>query len=197
MSLVRLTVNRVMLPQELLSLAKQHMRVDFDDDDQVIVHKLANAIATFERLTGFGVFPATWTWVPETSDYATPPDPAPSNMIQGGLWATVPVMRVGAWSAVDSGNINVTSSYALHGSSGFESVDPQYLYGTVARTSSGLTTTLSTGYDALDLVPPDITDIVLRIAGYLYEYREVQQVPGVDGVAYANTLLAGYWVPRC
>jgi len=46
-------------------------------------------------------------------------------------------------------------------------------------------------------MPPSLIDIVLRIAAYLYEWREVQNVPGVDNVGYANSLLTGFWVPRC
>ena len=192
MTLILLKRNRVQLPQELLSLAKAQMRVTFDEDDRIIVHKLAHAIDLFEKLTMFSVFPAEWSWMPDGWAAA----PTDLGLETGWLALPCPVVRVASFSAKDEADANTTGDYTLTGYTDPDSISPQYL-GTAASPSGGSIITLNVGYAAAGEMPPTIIDIVLRIVAYLYEFREVQNVPGVDNVAYANSLLAHYWIPRC
>ena len=192
MSLTLVKRNRVQLPQELLSLAKDHMRVTFDDDDRIIVHKLAHAIDLFEKLTQFTVFATEWTWEPG----ALPAAPTDLGLEAGSVALPVPVVRVGSFTAKDEADADVTGTYYLTGDTDPDSISPQSLAAASGSTTQP-TVTLKAGYAAAGEMPPMIVDIILRIVAYLYEFREVQNVPGVDNVAYANSLLAHYWVPRC
>lgn len=187
MALALVSVDRVTLPQAMLTLAKLQMRVTFDDDDQLIVHKLAHAINLFETLTQFAVSKAIYTWTPG----AMTPLSSDGLPTDSGL---IPVMRVSSFTAKDAANVDVTTQLALYGDTLPHSIAPQYLTGPSTITP---TVSLTVGYAQLADVPPMIIDIVMRIAAYLYEWREVQNVPGVDGVAYANSLLTNYWIPRC
>lgn len=188
MSLVRASIDRVTLPQAMLTLAKLHMRVTFDDDDQIIVHKLSHAINLFELLTQFSVSKAVYTWTPG---------------VIGGLdslgapveTAKCPVMRVGSFTAKDDAQVDISANYELYGDTMPDSIAPQYLLGPSGSNVSP-TVSLTVGYPTLGDMPPTIVDIAMRIAGYLYEWREVQNVPGIDGVAYANSLLTNWWIPR-
>jgi hypothetical protein len=188
MSLSPTSIDRTTLPWSLLPLAKAHMRVTFDDDDQIIVFKLQHAIDLFERLTQFSVFKATYQWGPTL---ATGVEGLEANT----LGALVPLNRASSFTAKDEHAVDITAQYLLTGASGLDPISPQYLTTVVGGVSPSVT--LTAGYAYPSEMPPSLIDIVLRIASYLYEWREVQNVPGVDNVAYANSLLSGFWVPRC
>lgn len=190
MSLKRLTIDRVQIPWELLSLAKDHMRNQWEDDDRIIVHKLTHAIDLFEKLTQFRVFLSTWEWLPGQLPAAPPPD-----LPVGAVASLIPVCRVSTWSAKDGDGGDITASFALWGDSDPDSIAAQYL--TAASNGIEPTVALTAGYAAAAEMSPMITDIVLRVATYLCEFREVQNVPGIDGVAYCNSLLSNWWIPRC
>lgn len=187
MSLVRASIDRITLPQAMLPLTKLHMRVNFDDDDQIIVHKLAHAINLFEMLTQFSVSKATYTWTP---GIVAPLD-ADGLPVDAGR---CPVMRVGSFTAKD-GATDISSQYSIYGDTMPDSIAPQYLIGPSGSNISP-SVSLTVGYPTIGDMPPSIIDIAMRIAGYLYEWREVQNVPGIDGVAYANSLLTNWWIPR-
>lgn len=205
MSLARASIDRVTLPQSLLSLAKLHMRVTFPDDDQLIVQKIGNAIGLFERLTGYGVFHATWSWVPGPEDVVGGATGEACNrcmasfggVYPAGLWALAPVMRVSDFTAVDDDDLDVKASYALVGDAGFETITPQYIAQVGERASDGLLLTLSTGFKTLDEVPPDLVEVLLQITADSYELREMHMTAGVDHTPYANSWMTGWWVPRC
>lgn len=191
MSLNRTSIDRTTLPWSLLRLAKANMRITFDDDDQIIVHKLSHAIDLFERLSGFSVFRAQYDWAPGTLEAA----PEALGLTAGSVAGLLPVRRASAWQAYDSGAVEITSQLGLWGDSNPDSIGEQYLTG--ASGAAAANVKLTVGYRYASELPPGIIDIVLRIASYLFEWREVQNVPGVDSVAYANSLMTGYWVPRC
>jgi hypothetical protein len=178
MSLQRLSIDRVTLPQALLSLTKLQLRVDYDSEDELIIHKLAHAINLFENISGFGVSKAVWTWTP---------GPVSDAIL-------VPVMRVSAFTAKD-GVTDISANYTLSGDIHPEAISEQYFSGPSGSTVAP-TVSLTTGFATSADLPPSITDVVMRIAAYLFEWREVQNVPGVDGVPYANSLLTNWWVPR-
>jgi hypothetical protein len=188
MSLARTSIDRITLPQAMLPLTKAHLRVSFDDDDQIIVHKLTSAISLFEMLTQFSVSQAVYAWTP---GIVAPLDSTGLPADAGKL----PVMRVGSFTAKDSVNVDVTPQYSIYGDTLPDSIAPQYLIGP-SGSNSGPTVSLTVGFPTMGDMPPTIIDIAMRIAGYLYEWREVQNVPGVDGVAYANSLLTNWWIPR-
>jgi hypothetical protein len=139
-------------------------------------------------LTQFSVSKAVYAWTPGV---VAGLDSSGMPVDAGKL----PVMRVSGFTAMD-GITNVTANYAIYGDTLPDSIAPQYLYGT-ASSSASPNVALTVGYPTMNDMPPMILDIVMRIAGYLFEWREVQNVPGVDGVAYANSILTNWWIPRC
>lgn len=203
--LKRKSIDRTTLPAALLVLAKAHMRIDFADDDALITQKLAASIDLFERLTGYGVFAADWEWSPSASD-AVPPGGAlaegcnrcagAAGLLGSGPYAVVPVMRVSGFTATNDADDDIAASYALLGDENPDTVSRQY-FAQVATVEGEATITLSTGFAAIDDLAPGILDVVLRICAWLYEFREMGLMAGIDDVPQANTWLTQYWVPRC
>jgi hypothetical protein len=195
MSLSRTSIDRTTLPAALLPLAKQQMRVTFTDDDSLITFKLQHAIDLFERLTGYAVYRASWTWAPGTDEWIKP-ETAPADLT-GSSWAPVPVMRTTAFAVKDSSNVDVSASFAVSGLGSVDSIAPQYAYPKVTGATAAPIFTLTAGFVDQATIAPSIVDIIIRIAAWLYEYREVQNVPGIDNVPYANSLITTWWAPRC
>jgi len=192
MTIARISVDRRTIPQELLSLAKDHMRVTEPDDDRIIVHKLAASIDIIERLTGFGIFRAEWEWTPGTLGAADTALGLPS----GSVAEAFPVLRVGEWSAKDDADVDISDDYTVIGDGDPEAITPQYLSAAASSDVEPIVGAV-TGFATASDVPPMILDTILRLTAYLFEFREIQNVPGVDNVAYANSLITHWWVPRC
>lgn len=185
-------INRYKIPWQLLTLAKQHMRVTFADDDQIIVWKLTTAIDQIERQTGHFMFERTATWTPTlvTHDY-----PAAYNIPAGTIGLAIPVGPVASFIALDPSDVDVSSDFLIYGQDPIDPAARAYLTTTTALTTPKVTLTL--GYPEASDIPPGLVDLVLKVAAYLYEFREQQNMPGMDGSSYSNTLISGFWRPRC
>jgi hypothetical protein len=120
-----------------------------------------------------------WTWTPGAV---------------GDDGTQIPVMRVSTFTVKD-GATDITASYSLDGDLNPDSIAPQYLTGPAGSTVAP-SVSLTTGFASMADMPPSMLDIILRLAAYLYEWREVQNIPGVDGVPYANSLITNWWIPR-
>lgn len=199
MALERKSIDRDTLSAALLPLAKSQMRVDFTRDDAYITSICSRAVDFFEKITELSVFPAEYDWtltdlpivLPSWNRYA-------GSSPQTG-WK-VPVQPISAWVATDAADDDVTADFTLWGQTTGDTFQQVFL-GYTGTALAGqayfgdFTISLQTGYD--DLPPPSMQDAILRMAAWLYENREMAGMPGTDMMSYFNTVLAGFWVPRC
>lgn len=185
-------VDRITIPQGLLRLFKQHMRVTFDTDDQIIVWKLQTAIDLIERLTQFHIFKRTAEWTPTLQASTVSPF---YPFEAGTLGYPLPARPITAWTAADENDVDITADFTIMGGDPIDPASRAYL--TTTTTATNPIVALTIGYAYPMDMPPSLVDVAMKIAAYLYEFREQQNVPGVDVVGYSNSLLSGFWMPRC
>ena len=176
MSIVRTALDRDALPDALLSIAKQQIRVDGTHDDAFILSVLQRAIGRFEQVNGVSLNVATFEWHAERWEFCD------------GR-ASVPVTPVTEFTAA-VGATDVSASYTITTDSVF-GVPILYLNG---AWQTGLVLTLETGFTETTL-PAPLLDVVLRNAAHLYEHREIL-IPGSEFVAPDLAIDATWWLPR-
>ena len=165
------------LPDDLLSLAKQHMRVDHSGDDNYIRSTIARAIANIEQRNEVTINPTSVLWSPTSAEF-----------VSGAI--TLPVVPAESAVVMD-GATDVSSNYSLALKWGsIHGVPIQVLEGAAGN----LSVTLACGFD-VDSLPPGLLDKILRITAHLYEHREIL-IPGREFVAPDYALDATWWVPR-
>jgi hypothetical protein len=177
----RATVDRTTLPAALLDAAKQHMRVDFDDDDATIVRSLQMAIGYLEIFWGQWIFAAVVEWSP------------PLDL---GLSRYESPVRPVADFTVMVGTDDVSAGYRLESAGGL--VAPYWL---VRSDGQGFPNNaaieLKVGAATPDELEPAALGGILRVAATLYEHRESILSYSVDQVPWwINDVLGGLWVPR-
>jgi hypothetical protein len=175
-----LTRDITALPQSLLLPFRMHERIDdCGDDDMLIVDKLAMAIERIEIKTGIGIFAAQYQWTPD--QWMTPS-------------IRVPRPPVNTWTATVPGPIDVTGSYTLlTGGYGGE-IAPAYLSGTW---QSGLSLVITTGFTVAVGLSPGLRDLIFRVAGHLYEFREIYLATNLAMQSqWLDDTITGYWQPR-
>ena len=177
MSRVCISVDYDKLPDALLVMAKQHIRIDGNHEDEFILSVLKRAIGRFEDKNGATLNKATWQWTPASTEFCS------------GR-ARVPVTPVTSFTAALADDTVVTANYAITTES-VTGVPILYLTGAWA---SGVVLTLETGF-TVDTLPPSVLDQVLRSAAHLHEHREIL-IPGTEFVAPDLALDATWWVPR-
>ena len=181
-SLVKTAVNLTVLPGDLLTLAKSHMRVDGTYDDVYITQALARAINWFERQTQISVNPVTWIWTP-----------AATRFCDGA--AAVPVTPVNSFTVSDGAAVpaDISASFTLRTTSTY-GIALYYLAGVHV---TGMAVTIPSGYDDADLIDAGIVDAVLRYAEHLYQNREIL-VPGSEAQTpgWMTADIATFWKPR-
>jgi uncharacterized phiE125 gp8 family phage protein len=190
--LVRSTIDRTILPADLLDTAKAHIRVEHDRDDAQIEKMIARAVDAFERLSEFKVNPQTWTWAPSSLT-------AWRTLPAGGTGWRIPVQPVSGFTAVDADAQDVAASFAIVGILDPDQFADAYMTATQSTgiAPAGVTFTLTAGFATAADVPPGIEDGILNAVGDLYEKRETAAIAGVDLAPYINRWFAGYWLPRC
>ena len=168
------------LPDDLLALAKSHLRVDGTYDDAFIRSVIARAIARFEATNEGTLFETEVLWKPAAAEFTN-----------GS--ATTPARPVQSFEAVDSTDVDVTADYSLELKwTSIHGIPIQVLTGASA---SGLSVTLTCGFAGADFLPPEVTDTVLRHTAHLYEHREIL-IPGREYVAPDLRMDATWWMPR-
>jgi len=165
------------LPQNLLALAKQHLRVDHAGEDAFITSAIARAIGRFEQVNDVTLNPTEVVWEPNASAF-----------VDGA--ATLPVRPAAIDEILNSDAVDVTADYsvvlkwdAIHG------IPILTMRGAAV---DGLSVTLTAGYTDL---PPPVLDVVLRHTAHLFEHREIL-IPGREYVAPDLKLDATWWMPR-
>ncbi|THK37618.1 hypothetical protein EHS39_13340 [Ensifer sp. MPMI2T] len=185
MKLQRVTsVDRTTIPTALLPAFKTHCRVEFTRDDQYLTQALVRAFDVFERLTEFHVFAVAYDWQPDWPAGGT-------EKIE------IPMQPVEDFVVTDGEGTDVSSDYEIVGVVGSDQMARQWLQPVSGASwpSSG-SVMLALGYSVADDLPPGITDIGFRVGAFLYENREMAAITAVDVMAYANSFISGYWVPR-
>jgi uncharacterized phiE125 gp8 family phage protein len=176
-------VDYTTLPTALLALTKQHLRVDFPDDDTIITRYIAAAISYFEMVSDWRVFAATVSWFPvlSTTAYAY----------------QCPVQPVGSFTVMAGGapQTDVSAEYMLVQTSPIlpawlQKIDKQPFH-------LDATITLVGGFADFEKLPPNVLNLILRITGTLYENRESVAAPPLQQVPFwLPDLLVGTWIPR-
>src|SRR5262245_35293948 len=190
MSIVIVTQDFVTLPAALLATAKAHLRVDWTYDDALITSMIARAISWFERVTGVSVNPASYQWVPASSEFTAPVWCWDGTTVQQPM---VPITPVAAGWTATVGVDNVTSSYSMTANT----VHGVAIYSLVGSYAAGLTLAITSGYTGATL-PPGILDAIMRYTAHLYENREIL-VPGTteQSPGWLEEVVSTYWMPRC
>jgi hypothetical protein len=167
------------LPAALLPFAKQHMRVDFTDDDVAIAKYIGWAIDYCQTFWDLQVFGATVAWLPTVngaSRYQCPVSPVSSFIVM-------------------SDAIDVSTEYALEATAITAPVWLVHSDGTPFH--SDAVVTLTTGYANAASLPPKMEADIMRVAATLYENRESIAAISLDQIPFwLNDMMGGLWVPR-
>lgn len=184
-ALLRLSIDRTALPTGLLPSVKAHCRVEFDRDDVYLTGVASRAIDLFERLTEWGVFGRTYLWSVTAAD----------GSADGAAWRWLLPLAPVASIKADAGGVDVSAQYRIAAASPDMRGDA-WMFRDTGEPDPMPAITLTAGYAAADQMPPGVLDFVLRCSALLYENREAALMPGADMMAYANSLLAGHWLPK-
>lgn len=172
------------LPEAMLPIAKEHLRVDFLDDDEIIKRYLASAIAHIEHVSGWRIFGTGVDWFPtiDTTAYAYRTPVAPCSGFTVVLTDPPP-------------DTDISADFALVADTPMQ---PTWLmHKDKTPFPTPVTMTLTAGYADPDLLPPNVSDVILRITGTLYEARESVTNPAFYQIPFwMNDLIVGLWIPR-
>jgi hypothetical protein len=182
----RTKIDRQGLAGELLDITKQHLRVEFDRDDDYISLAIIRAIDFFERITEVGVFPTEWDWIPGPGVAGTSPE----------YLYHLPFQPEPGFTVTDSLGTDITDQFEIRSTVPPDEYGPRLFVALVGAMEPTQVVKITTGYATLDDLPPGILNFVLEATSWFYEYRDAGPMPGADGVPYLNQLLTTYWVPR-
>jgi len=177
-----LTPDWITLPAALLPIAKEHLRITFNDDDASISRMIGFAIGYFENFNGVAVFGGAVAWSPPlttgASKYETPIRPVASFTISSVL-----------------GGGNVAPLYGLEASSPIAPVYLARLDGTAFHSDAVIS--LVVGYADATKLPPTVLASILRVTATLYENREsISAIPLDQMPFWLNDLMGVHWIPR-
>lgn len=168
------------LPQALMPLLKAHLRIDFDDDDTLLIEYAAQATAILEQVWGFQVFGGMLTWEPDggQTKYQCP---------------YVPV--TGFTATVIEDATDVTGDYIVEAGT---LVDPWYLVRNDGEVfPDGLRFEMAVGYSSTASLYPQMRSGILRLAATFYEHAESVSVINPDVMPnWVADVINGLWVPR-
>ena len=163
-----------------LSLAKRHLKIDFDDDDELIIELIRTSRDYIERSTGYAMLTQTWKLYldrfPRENAYESWPWTAPPGTI---LIPITPIQSITSlpWFDVNGGTNTVSSSDYI---TDFASRLPRL---TLAANKSwpstpalvpqnGVVLTFAAGHTSAGLVPPTLRHAQLLLIGHWYANRE-------------------------
>jgi hypothetical protein len=176
------------LPDALLVLAKQHMRVDHNAEDEAVRYAVQRAIGNFQAVNEVCLNPTVIEWLPLSSEF-----------IDGA--ANIPVRPVQSLTATGGEPpADVAANYSV--AMKWDSIHGVPLQVLVGAHVINLALTLTCGAQmppppdtAAARLPPDVLDVVLRHAAHLFEHREIL-IPGREYVAPDLKVNATWWTPR-
>ena len=171
-----------------LSETKEHLRVDFSDDDTLITNLIISARETFESKLGRQLITATWRgfldqfpWSCEAIEVAKPPLLSVSSITY--------VDSAGVTQVWDLAEYDVQVFSGPLAQRGMISPKPDFWYPTTRRVPNAITINFDAGYgpDATD-VPNEIKQMLFGWIGHLYKHRETYMTGGaiirVPGIGF-------------
>ncbi len=168
------------------STAKDHLRVDFTNDDSMIERQIESARRYIEKVSGLSLIDQTWRWTRDRFPGDVFDIPRP------------PLQSVNSIKYTDSdGNTSTVSSskyivdtdstpgrVALKDDEDWPNVDPQL------QVVNGVEINFDAGYgSSASDVPSDLRDAILLVVGHLYENRE-WTVTGAISREVKNSVMA-------
>jgi hypothetical protein len=178
MNFTRISGDIAKLPAELLPLAKQQERIEFCDDDQLIVELCARVIEQFEIYSqGMQINPAQWRWKFAGSDFC-------EGRIRCRFWPITNLV------IVDAGDVDVTANYEIMSES-IAGMPVNWLEGPAVDCVA----TVDVGWPAANQIPPAIRAELMRQVGHAYEYRELL-TPSNLAIDPSWQQGLAYWMPR-
>jgi len=173
-----------------LAQAKAHLRVDHDEDDDLIEGLIATAVATIEGPTGAGLALLTQTWR-QSFDRPCPGD-----------GVTLPLGPIQAVTAVayvdDEGSIQTLNDWSFEPDIAPGRVYPAYgrSWPEMRSQPGALRVTYRVGYgDDPDDVPADLRHALLLLVGHYYEHREAAHPDDLKAIPFgASAILDRYRV---
>lgn len=172
MSLERVTVNRTLLPDQLLDAMKAHCRVEFDRDDVLLRSYIAAAINLVELKCDVSINPA---------EYIASGDEIHASPARWGYRGTrarwvLPVNNVHDFTLVESSDpsaADISAEFELW-SPDFGGAASSYLVtlsGRAAMPADALVN-LQVGLDDATTLAPGFFGLVARLTASMYENRE-------------------------
>jgi hypothetical protein len=165
-----ISIDLNILPIQLLPVVKEHLRVEFDRDDEYIKGAIARAIAEIESVTDITVNPSIWQWQPSNCYLTThylriPKTPVREVLDSMGVAADI------VW--------NAPSAY-------------------LKDSQRNQKFTIYAGYSDIKEIAPVLMNAIFMLTGTLYEQREAVQAGTFNELPdMANRLMAGLWRPSC
>jgi hypothetical protein len=209
-SLIRKTYDAQALATELLPTFKGWARIDHNDDDTAATACLARTIGQLERQFGILIASQQWEWTPR--DVQSPAQPAnlPENRLcccQGMppfSWGFLPLPLRGVTDATVTRVVpppdppaDVSDQFRITGEVNYSDFGQAYLQGLDGATVQiADVVTLATNVTA-DIVPPELVDVILRYALFIWENRESATDRGMTDVPdWLNRAWGPFWSPR-
>src|SRR5262245_32876482 len=187
------------LPAAMMPAFKRWNRVDFCDDDELIIEVLQQAIEQFERNSEITVFKSTIILEPEDADWRDgilPLRVTPVNTLAVTQFDEAVPHSDLTWLGDNSGYRAAVAASATNGfqlfAKGIHGVRLYYLAGS---STTGVSITIESGYESTTL-KPEIRGTVMQIAAHLYEYREILMPNNRDeSPMWLRDIMAGFWLP--
>lgn len=166
-----------------LATVKNHIRVDYDDDDALIQNLITSARDFIERDAGLSLVTQTWQLYldrfPRANAYETWPWSAPPATI---LLPRYPVQSVASvvWKDANGGTNTVDpSTYLVDLQSRFPRLVPKSTgqgwpaeSGPPLVQQNGVVVTFTSGYASQGVLPPTLRAALLLLVGHWYQNRE-------------------------
>ena len=179
-----LTSDYAALPAALLPIAKEHLRVLFNDEDASITRMIGYAIGYFENFCDVSVFGGSAVWSPVLTTGASAYE-IPTQLR--------PVSSFTVTSVLGGGT--VSSLYELRSSSPVAPIWLARKDGTAFHTDAVIT--LAIGYAGAAAIPPSVLGTIMRVTATLYENRESISAVSLEQMPFwLNDLMGAHWVPR-
>jgi uncharacterized phiE125 gp8 family phage protein len=185
------SIDRTTLPAALLPTVKDHCRVTFADDDNILKVYTSVAVAQLEKVWGFPMYAVSGVWLPEVPTLvADMPDGVPPYKLP------TPITPASSFTSKDADGVDNTAAFRLINKGQIEL--PNYLATVNGSTfPAGVEVALVGGYAAEADMPPEALGAVLQVTARLYEFRENVQSFSVNLMPmWLNDLLVGLWQPR-
>jgi len=170
------TIDFDILPHQLLPATKEHVRVEFDRDDDYIKGAIGRAIGEVESVTNLTINPASFSWEPTYCYGQRYPIEVPKTPLRNLM-------------SVDAAGNQTPVAVTMYENTAFL---PDRYHG------HGHKYLIEAGYSDIIQIPPAVVNAILMLTGTLYENRESLQFGSMNELPdMSRRLLSGLWRPSC